>query len=1026
MYYSKPNLNCLYVEDEEDLLFHTADLIGAMLCKECLVFTAKNGQDGLNIYRHHIETIDFIITDITMPMMNGLELMREVRKINKNIPIIVLTAHDEDSMHIDIQAAGANHVFYKPLTDISGLRQAIESIHAVKTVKQLKNQMSAEEYRNITDSIALVSKTDPRGRITYVNDLFCKISGYNREELIGKPHSIVRHVDTAPEVFREMWDVINSGKTWNGRIRNLTKEGKSYIVDAWITPKIENGKITEFTGIRYDVTESVLNKEWAEQQQELMRYILDEQTNIVAIGTKTEGLVHANKVFFETFPFDTLEEYKSKHSCICELFDSFSTKNSLEKDEWLDSVSSSLGSVKHTEQFRDRDGKDRVFDVTSKSIVIKNHEYYILSFSDITDAQALVEAARHESYAKSTFLANMSHEIRTPLNGIIGFIGMLSETQLNEIQQRYINTINSSAESLLSIINDILDISKIESGGFTIDHIDFDPIKELESVVELMISKTHEKKLNFCCFIDPAFPMSVIGDPLRLKQILINLIGNAVKFTSAGKVEVIAEYIKNDSSVSRMRISVKDTGIGIAQEKLENIFNPFEQADNSITRKFGGTGLGLAISKQLVEMMGGELKVESSRGKGSQFYFELPIEVCNSTPKYLLSAPKKIGIIIIDIEMAHCMDTLYRYLDAFEIEYKEIKMDEYVTDCDTLLVITNGHNEFDGIDEKLRNIKRVISIVPAGNDTYNFTSHATISAPISASKIYSAIVDDRKHDIDEIQIEKKLRLRTQYNASVLVAEDNETNQAIVKILLEKIGISPDIANNGQEAKEMYLSHAHTSKKPYDLILMDSMMPILNGTDAMLAIRKIETDYGYPHTPIVVLTADVQKGREKEYLDAGMDGYISKPIRMDDFFFEIDRHLFRCTKDASKMEPKNVITVDNALKEEINSDESIHTSIAKGVAEAFGLDQETCLMLADSFMETTLPNLAKLEDAIRQKKYSNIKSLAHSIKGAAGSLQIIVIYEASRLIEENAGESIEKFDYMTHVKKIKSYLMIGEH
>ncbi|MBV5321663.1 MAG: response regulator [Sulfuricurvum sp.] len=1008
---TKLKLNCLYVEDEKALLHATTEVLIEILDKSNYVFTAQNGQIGLESFIRERQHLDFILTDISMPVMDGIELIKAIRQIDHDIVIIALTAQDEKNMFAEIQEAGANYTFAKPLTRIDTLLKVLENIDKIKSASLSKNHMDAEQYRQIIDSNALVSKTDKYGKIIYVNDMFCRISGYSREELEGKPHSIVRHIDTPKDVFADMWNIIKTGKTWNGRIKNLTKDGDTYIVDAWIHPiKGVDNEIEGFVGIRHDVTESVKNREWGQRQQELMRYILDAQSNIVAIETRQDGLVHANKAFFEVFPYVSIEEYKSKHNGLRDLFidkDGIEYQNSKE-------ASNSTDGSKLSARIVDKHSVIRSYDITIKTVYIQGEEYYIVSFIDMTEAQIKIDAAEHEAYAKSTFLANMSHEIRTPLNGIMGFVSMLAETNLDVIQKRYINTINMSAENLLSIINDILDISKIESGSFQIDEIDYDPVKEIESIVELMVSKAREKKLELCSFIDPTLPVAVLGDPLRLKQVLSNLIGNAIKFTNKGSVEISAEVIKYNSEISTLSISVKDTGIGIQQDKIERIFNPFEQADSSISRKFGGTGLGLAISKQLVEMMGGELKLESQEGIGSRFYFELPLVLCDGDTNRLPKISKKVGILIVDTAMTHCIGALRRYLDAYALDYIEVHSHADAMHCDVVITITNGTNYVNWIDDAFTNSKRIISIVPDGVKNNRFHSHETISIPITGLKIYDAIVGDPARKANEIYSVKAAVVDITYDACVLLAEDNIVNQEITKDLLAKVGINPDIANNGKEAKEMYDNRHRLGKKQYDLILMDSMMPIMNGTEAMLEIREVEKHSNGKRTSIVVLTADVQKDREKEYLDAGMDGYISKPIKKDNFYATLDHFLYPLKVKVEKL-------THNARSA---SNDTIRVKFAKQAADSLGLDMETCISLIDFFYESCDGHVKQMEKAIEICDYEGIQFSSHSLKGAAGSLQIIDIYDICEEMEASAKQS-KLVEYPQMLAQIKLYLYGGE-
>lgn len=362
--------------------------------------------------------------------------------------------------------------------------------------KSKKELIRFRQYQKVLDKSAIVSKTDPKGIITYVNEAFCTISGYSLQELVGQPHNIVRHPDTDSEIFRELWSTIQAKKVFKGIIKNRRKNGEPYYVDATIVPILnEENKIVEYIGLRYDISQ----------------------------------LVEA------------------------------------------------------------------------------------------------VELSQKAQKAKDGFLANMSHEIRTPLNAIIGFINVLSKHIQDETGKHYLQIIDNSAQMLLSIINDVLDLSKLQSGKFTVTSEPFDPISILSSSVTLFQSKVQEKSLSYAVFIDPNIPPCLVGDSLRITQILSNFLSNAIKFTpNHGILKVNALYEHN-----RLSVMVQDSGIGISFDQQRKIFEPFEQADGSITKTYGGTGLGLSISSELISQMGGELIFRSVENKGSLFGFHLDLPVCD-------------------------------------------------------------------------------------------------------------------------------------------------------------------------------------------------------------------------------------------------------------------------------------------------------------------------------------------------------------------------------------------------------------
>ncbi len=422
----------------------------------------------------------------------------------------------------------------------------------LKELNEILNQ-----YKKALDELLIISKTDPKGIITYVNDGFVQISGYSKKELIGKPHNIVRHFDMSKEVFKNMWDTIQKGGIWRGYIKNRRKDGSFYWVDTGILPiKNTKGEIIEYLALRVDVT----------------------------------FLVEARK------------------------------------------------------------------------------------------------KAQEAEKAKGIFLANMSHEIRTPLNAILGFTQLLEKKDsLDEEVKKYIRIINSSANTLLKVINDILDISKIEAGDISIEKRGFNPNKVFNDVAALFLAKTQEKDINYEIDIDK-LPECIINDEHRLKQVIANLLGNAIKFTpEKGEVILSVKNIKEDDKNLTLRFSVKDSGIGIPKDKQKEIFKAFSQADGSIIRKFGGTGLGLTISSKIVQKLGGNIEVKSEEGKGSEFYFVLDFEKCDKAEDDIQNENKNI---------AYEAKILVAEDDAFNQEFIKAILYEWGIDY---TIVSNGEEAVESV-----------------------------------------------------------------------------------------------------------------------------------------------------------------------------------------------------------------------------------------------------------------------------------------------------------------------------------------
>jgi PAS domain S-box-containing protein len=947
----------------------------------------------------------------------------------------MLKAAKKEADKISSQLCASPQEYMGNRARIDRLAAILGDIEAVADSTPNSPIMRSEEYRKIVDSTALVSKADHNGVITYVNEQFCIASGYSQEELIGAPHNIVRHPDSPKELFADLWHTIAKEKQpWVGVVKNRRKSGESYYVDARIVPQTdEDGAILGYVGIRYDVTERFLQKEAIRRERELNQLILDEQTNIVIVATKEEGIISTNKAFFETLPFENLASFKKNHFCICDLFVEIDGVSGdllsghfytaiLEKDETI-----------HKVKILDREGAKRTFSVTAKAVKTKDtsSQYFVITLGDITDSENEIEAARkeafeahRESYAKSNFLATMSHEIRTPMNGVMGFVELLADTNLSQQQKEYIHIIRNSAKSLLGIINDILDFSKIESGNFTIEIVDFDPVAEIESIVDLFAAKSTEKEIDLCVFVDPSLPSLVMGDPFRIKQILTNLLSNAIKFTPGnGEVCVLVEPNHQDSERVSFTISVSDTGPGMTEETQKIIFSPFMQADNSIGRNFGGTGLGLTICQSLANLMGSEIRVESAVGIGSRFWLTLELDISNKAPHVIVvDVPKHktVAIYVSDERQTRCLFTLQKYLDSFEFPYIIVKSlsDPQLEEIRTIIMITSGRDTAKEIDEEFLDKHRVISVIPSGARDHNrFSSHATISMPINGSKIYDAIIEGKLKSEKNICMD--CEAKSTYDARVLVAEDNNTNQQLAIAMLKRFGITPVIAKNGLVAFDEFRA-AIAAREPFDLIFMDIHMPIMNGIEAATEIIAYEKDLQLKHTPIIALTADAIKGKEEEYLRVGMDTFVPKPIEKEKFDEKVEYYLSHRLKKEDKFsgDVLDIKDFETDATPPLSTDESdsIHKK-ASIVAEELGLDMETALFLVNDFYENWAELSKSLEQGIESKDYEAIRGAAHSLKGAAGSLRLDVIYEISKVIEDKA-KSNEEADYVKLFEKLK--------
>ncbi|MBI4851810.1 MAG: PAS domain S-box protein [Acidobacteria bacterium] len=883
---------------------------------------------------------------------------------------------------------------------------------------------SEERYRSLFNRAPIgIYRSTPEGKIVDANPTVIKMMGCSSLEEL-KAHDLEKDALVTnynrkhfKETLETKGQIIGLESAWS-----TGKEERIFIRENASVVKDLEGNILYYDGTVEDITERKEIEEALRKSERQYRVLFENNPcPCFVYDVATLKFLAANKAAIQHYGY-TLEEFTNMSIT--------SIRPPEDVPKLLKFLSEGNHEVFQSKHWRHCKKDGTVFDVeiSSDDAIFEGKHARLVLAKDITErkqAEELLKLARdvalESAQFKSQFLANMSHEIRTPLNGIIGMTYLLLDTNPTEKQEEYIEVIRNCGDSLLTLVNDILDLAKIEAGKLLFEEIDFNLKILLEDVIKIFKNKIDSKKLGFYFQIDKDIPALLVGDPNRLRQVLINLLSNAIKFTSKGSIAINIDLEEQSQEFTKIRFEIIDTGIGISPEITKNLFQPFVQGDSSTTRNYGGTGLGLAICKQLVEGMGGSIGVESFLARGSKFWFTIRLNKheendSEEIDKALRAFLQDLKVLIVDetstnlnmLQQIQILKMRGQYVENSRQALDALRLAANETDPYDLVIIDRSVSDLQMVDlariiksdPKISSVKIIMLVSRISKDLSKDAETIGIASylckPVSESQLYqclrSVLKPSLKRQISEISKQETREDNLRHQIKILLVEDNLVNQSVASNILSKLGYSVDIANNGLKALGRLLVEG------YDLILMDCQMPIMDGYEATMAIRLQEVKDNKAHIPIIALTAGAMPEDRKRCLEAGMDDHIAKPFNP----LEIEAVLKKWldggvdilntkSKDfvdcAQKLDSQELVTLDvNMLAQLVSISENDDTFFER---------------IVFLFIKTTDQSFETFKLFKKEKNIKAINTEAHKLKSACSNIGAVKMASLCHNLEKTS-------------------------